>query len=95
MSHLSAALWQECGIGWQSEDAEGRAGAAAPEAGLDEAGAGHRVLVFAQLKGLLELVEADVLRPGGVSFLRLDGRYPFWRPLSFAGFASSIASDVG
>jgi len=37
-------------------------------------GAGHRVLVFAQLKGMLDLVEADVLRPGGISFLRLDGR---------------------
>ena len=35
--------------------------------------AGHRVLVFAQLKGLLDLVERDVLKPAGVSFLRLDG----------------------
>ena len=35
--------------------------------------AGHRVLVFAQLKGLLDLVESDVLKPAGVSFLRLDG----------------------
>ena len=31
------------------------------------------MLVFAQLKGLLDLVERDVLKPGGVSFLRLDG----------------------
>ena len=30
-------------------------------------------LVFAQLKGLLDLVERDVLKPAGVSFLRLDG----------------------
>ena len=41
---------------------------------LGGTGAGHRVLVFAQLKGMLDLVEADVLRPGGISFLRLDGR---------------------
>lgn len=41
---------------------------------LEGTGAGHRVLVFAQLKGMLDLVEADVLRPGGISFLRLDGR---------------------
>lgn len=41
---------------------------------LGGTGAGHRVLVFAQLKGMLDLVEADVLRPAGVSFLRLDGR---------------------
>jgi SNF2 family DNA or RNA helicase len=34
---------------------------------------GHRVLVFAQLRGLLDLVERDVLLPGGVSYLRLDG----------------------
>ena len=32
------------------------------------------MLVFAQLKSLLELVETDVLQPGGISFLRLDGR---------------------
>jgi len=64
---------QECGIGWQSsEDSPGRAGS--PDMALGGTGAGHRVLVFAQLKGMLDLVEADVLRPGGISFLRLDGR---------------------
>lgn len=35
--------------------------------------AGHRVLIFAQLKGLLDIVERDVLAPAGISFLRLDG----------------------
>ena len=34
----------------------------------------HRVLVFAQFKGLLDLVETDVMAPMGVSYLRLDGR---------------------
>lgn len=36
---------------------------------------GHRVLIFAQLKSYLDIVEADVLAPAGVSYLRLDGRY--------------------
>ena len=31
------------------------------------------MLVFAQMKGMLDLVERDVLIPAGVSFLRLDG----------------------
>jgi TATA-binding protein-associated factor len=35
--------------------------------------AGHRVLVFAQLKAFLDIVERDVLAPMGVSYLRLDG----------------------
>jgi SNF2 family DNA or RNA helicase len=37
----------------------------------------HRVLVFAQFKGLLDLVESDVIAPMGVSYLRLDGRQAF------------------
>lgn len=64
---------QECGIGRQ-ESEESPAGSTPSEVGLNSEGAGHRVLVFAQLKNLLELVERDVLLPGGVSFLRLDGR---------------------
>ncbi|KAF5829236.1 P-loop containing nucleoside triphosphate hydrolase protein [Dunaliella salina] len=36
-------------------------------------GGGHRLLVFAQFKGMLERVERDVLQPLGVSFLRIDG----------------------
>jgi TATA-binding protein-associated factor len=36
-------------------------------------GGGHRLLVFAQLKPLLDLVERDLLQPLGVSYLRLDG----------------------
>ncbi|KAG1666532.1 hypothetical protein FOA52_014429 [Chlamydomonas sp. UWO 241] len=62
-------LLAQCGIGSdvksepKSED-DGSGG------GL---GAGHRVLVFAQLKGMLDLAERHVLVPRGVSFLRLDG----------------------
>ena len=36
---------------------------------------GHRVLIFAQLKSYLDIVECDVLAPAGISYLRLDGRY--------------------
>ena len=49
-------------------------GAAAAAAGGGEAGdAGHRVLVFAQLRSLLDIVARDLLQPAGVPFLRLDG----------------------
>lgn len=34
---------------------------------------GHRLLVFAQLKGMLDLVESCLLKPLGISSLRLDG----------------------
>lgn len=68
-------MLQECGIGRQEESPVGGPSSGPDQEGpLDSAGAGHRVLVFAQLKSLLELVERDVLQPGGVSFLRLDGR---------------------
>lgn len=52
------------------------AGVKGEESGFGEdgnGGAGHRVLVFAQLRALLDLVEADVLGPLGASFLRIDG----------------------
>ena len=35
---------------------------------------GHRVLIFAQLKGLLDLVQTDIMQQHGISHLRLDGR---------------------
>lgn len=34
---------------------------------------GHRVLIFAQLKSLLDLVERDVLQPNNITYVRLDG----------------------
>lgn len=33
----------------------------------------HRILVFAQLKSLLDVVELSVLAPAGITYLRLDG----------------------
>ena len=80
---MTGAAWrlQECGIGRQSaDDAPSRSPSPTPspcpppDMDLDTLGAGHRVLVFAQLKGLLDLVESDVLRPAAISFMRLDGR---------------------
>ena len=46
------------------------------EAGLAGSTSGHRVLIFAQLKGMLDLVERDLFQgamKGSVSYLRLDG----------------------
>lgn len=74
-------MLQECGIGRQASEDSPRGGSSPPEVTLDDGGAGHRVLVFAQLKNLLELVERDVLVPEGVSFLRLDGRSALCTPL--------------
>ena len=63
--------------------------------------AGHRVLVFAQLKGLLDLVERDVLKPAGVSFLRLDGSVEatqrfgvvrFWSNLTYTNALRDFAA---
>ena len=52
-------------------DADGAAAAAAGDGEADDAG--HRVLVFAQLRSLLDIVARDLLQPAGVPFLRLDG----------------------
>lgn len=65
-----ADILRQCGIG---EDKEANDG----ESGEGEGGAGrHRVLVFAQLKATLDLVEKDLFQSGavsGVQWLRLDG----------------------
>ena len=45
------------------------------EGGHAEQAEGHRVLVFAQLRGMLDLVARDVLQPLGVPHLRIDGGY--------------------
>ena len=78
-----AALIQilhDCGIGTDDEPDGGAAAASAATTAVGGGGGGvstHRVLVFAQLKGLLDIVERDVFGPGGsmagVSYLRLDG----------------------
>ena len=52
--------------------ADGAAAAAGGD-GREADDAGHRVLVFAQLRSLLDIVARDLLQPAGVPFLRLDG----------------------
>ena len=62
-------LLQQCSI-LHGEDAPS---SSSTESEAAEPEGGHRVLVFAQLKAVLDLVEADVLGPARVPFLRLDG----------------------
>ena len=64
--HCLLLLLQACGIG------SGDGGGSASSAG--DTGPPHRVLVFAQLRSLLDIVEADVLQAQGITYLRLDGR---------------------
>jgi TATA-binding protein-associated factor len=69
---------QECGI--VADPCPAEAGKAVKEELAEDeeaavAESAHRVLVFAQLKSLLDIVERDVLQPSRVSYLRLDGRW--------------------
>lgn len=62
-------LLQQCGIGMQENESP-------VEDSLTEGAflaTSHRVLVFAQFKRLLDIVEEDVIKPMGTSYLRLDG----------------------
>ncbi|GIL82700.1 hypothetical protein Vretifemale_11550 [Volvox reticuliferus] len=43
------------------------------DSGAGSGGSGHRMLVFAQHKALLDIVERDLMTPYGISYLRLDG----------------------
>eukprot|EP00170_Pyropia_yezoensis_P005721 contig_23237_g5738 len=74
------SILTDCGIGVSGggggggTSAEGSAGVADEGAGGAGRG-GHRALVFAQLKPMLDIVEEDLFRAAmpGVSYLRLDG----------------------
>ncbi|XP_038069588.1 TATA-binding protein-associated factor 172-like isoform X2 [Patiria miniata] len=64
-------LLQDCGIGVEVMGSE--------QEGLTEAVVGqHRVLLFCQLKSMLDIVEKDLLRKHlpNVTYLRLDGSVP-------------------
>jgi hypothetical protein len=70
---LYARLWRTlCSLPPHRPGVGSEPGCEREEAGRGE-GAGHRLLVFAQLKSVLDLVESEVLAPLGVSFLRIDG----------------------
>jgi TATA-binding protein-associated factor len=73
-----AQILRDCGIGADAaDDADAAASVADAVPGSSGgAPAAHRVLVFAQLKGLLDLVETELFARtmrGSVSYLRLDG----------------------
>ena len=55
----------------EGEDAELEADEAAAHGG-----GGHRVLIFAQMRDVLDMVTEEVLNPAGVRHLRLDGSVP-------------------
>jgi TATA-binding protein-associated factor len=68
----------DAALGGSGNASGGRSGTSAAAKEADElaegsSDSGHRLLVFAQLKGMLDLVESCLLRPLGVSSLRLDG----------------------
>lgn len=68
-------LLHQCGIGRAAEEGIKQE----PDLGAGEGELAHRVLVFAQLRAVLDLVEQDVLAPMGVPFVRLDGgSEPLW-----------------
>ena len=58
-------LLQQCGIGDSPEAIPNKKETGEPL---------HRVLLFAQYKALLDIVEVDIMQPHNIPFLRLDGR---------------------
>ncbi|XP_028845872.1 TATA-binding protein-associated factor 172 [Denticeps clupeoides] len=70
-------LLLDCGLG----------GAGSADGGPESVVAQHRVLIFCQLKSMLDIVEQDLLKPQlpNVTYLRLDGSVP-------AGLRHSIVS---
>lgn len=60
-------LLQQCGIVGVKAEGDDKAEPV-------ESSGSHRVLVFAQFKSLLDLIERDVIEPNDISHLRLDGR---------------------
>ena len=65
------ALLQECGIGMGPEKEH-------KEEQALTAGAGHRVLIFCQMKVMLDVIEQDLFKQHmpTVSYLRMDGSVP-------------------
>ncbi|CAL1577030.1 unnamed protein product [Knipowitschia caucasica] len=70
-------LLLDCGLG----------GGGSAEGGTESVVAQHRVLIFCQLKSMLDIVEHDLLKPKlpSVTYMRLDGSVP-------AGLRHSIVS---
>ena len=66
---LRQILW-DCGIGEEGVQKE--------DEGSDASGGRHRVLIFAQMKSMLDIIEHDLFRKTmpGVTYLRMDGSTP-------------------
>lgn len=77
---LCPQLLLDCGLG----------GGGGSEGGTEAVVAQHRVLIFCQLKSMLDIVEHDLLKPKlpSITYLRLDGSVP-------AGLRHSIVSRWG
>lgn len=68
-------LLQQCGLGLKKKH-KGEASSSAAEEGLEtSSAAGHRVLVFAQLKSMLDIIENDLFKKHmpDLTYMRLDG----------------------
>jgi TATA-binding protein-associated factor len=69
-------IFVQCGLiegGSGSAGSGSNAGAEDVEVVGGSSDSGHRLLVFAQLKQMLDMTERDLLQPFGISYLRLDG----------------------
>lgn len=66
----------DCGMGGVSST--GSTGTNTPGTGVEPVVSEHRALVFCQLKGMLDIIERDLLKTQmpGVTYLRLDGSVP-------------------
>ena len=79
-------LLVQCGIEGSAQQQQHQGGGSADTDGGEEeeersgssGGGNHRVLVFAQLKGFLDIIEEELFRKAmrGVSYLRMDGTTP-------------------
>lgn len=56
----------------------------------------HRVLIFCQLKSMLDIVEQDLLRPKlpTVTYLRLDGSVPAGQRHSIVSRSAELSFNI-
>jgi len=79
------SLLQECGIGVDKNQV-------AKEEDVLDAGAGHRVLIFCQMKAMMDIIEHDLFinNMKGVTYLRMDGSVP---PAARQGLVDQFNGD--
>uniref|UniRef100_A0A3Q2QZV1 BTAF1 RNA polymerase II, B-TFIID transcription factor-associated n=1 Tax=Fundulus heteroclitus TaxID=8078 RepID=A0A3Q2QZV1_FUNHE len=79
-------LLLDCGLG----------GGGGSEGGTEAVVAQHRVLIFCQLKSMLDIVEHDLLKPKlpTVTYLRLDGSVPAGQRHAIVSFNNDPSIDV-